>query len=420
MMSQPEIEEHYAELTRAINVLEAELANSDARKHLADVRRRIETLCETLRENRLLLETVLENSAANIYAKRKDGRYIYINREMEVTCNVTREQGLGRTDFDLFPTEIAQQYRTNDLSAMTTGKLSESEERVASLRGERLVLSKKVPLISPSGEVEGICGISTDITHLRQTELALREAIVTLERERDNRLLNIEAITASIAHEVRQPLAAIATNGSAALRFLGMEPLDLGEVRAILDRIMSNCRRASEVFDSITALFRRADHSRLSTDVNEIILEVLQSLHGELNDHGVATDAELASELALVDAHQGQLRLVISNLFHNAIEAMDTTTDRGRVLRVKTNLHGHNAIIVSVEDSGPGIDPKQLNRIFDAFVTTKAHGMGLGLAICRMIVQRHGGQLSALSDGKHGAQFQLVLPIEFTDTARVK
>jgi PAS domain S-box-containing protein len=419
-MSQPEFEEHYAELTREINALEAELANSDTRKHLVDVRRRIETLCETLRENRLLLETVLENSAANIYAKRKDGRYIYINREMEVTCNVTREQGLGRTDFDLFPTEIAQQYRTNDLSAMTTGKLSESEERVASPRGERLVLSKKVPLISPSGEVEGICGISTDITQLRQTELALREAIGTLERERDNRLLNIEAITASIAHEVRQPLAAIATNGSAALRFLGMASLDLGEIRAILDRIMSNCRRASEVFDSITALFRRADQSRLSTDVNEIILEVLQSLHGELKDHGVATHTELASELALVDSHQGQLRLVISNLFHNAIEAMDTTTDRGRVLRVRTNLHGHNAIIVSVEDSGPGIDPKQLNRIFDAFVTTKAHGMGLGLAICRMIVQRHGGQLSALSDGKNGAQFRLVLPIEFTDTARVK
>src|SRR5271166_1289824 len=133
----------------------------------------------------------MENSAANIYAKRKDGRYIYINREMEVTCNVTREQGIGRTDFDLFPREIAQQYRTNDLSAMMTGKLSESEERVASPQGERLVLSKKVPLISPSGEVEGICGISTDITQLRQTELALREAIVTLERERDNRLLNI-------------------------------------------------------------------------------------------------------------------------------------------------------------------------------------------------------------------------------------
>ena len=418
-MSQPEFEEHYAELTRAIHALEADLASSEARKHLADVRRRIETLYETLRENRLLLETVLENSAANIYAKRKDGRYIYINREMEITCNVTREQGLGRTDFDLFPKEIAQQYRTNDLSAMMTGKLSESEERVASPRGERLVLSKKVPLISPSGEVEGICGISTDITHLRQTELALREAIVTLERERDNRLLNIEAITASIAHEVRQPLGAIATNGNAARRFLDTAPPDLGEVRTILDKIISESRRASEVFDSISALFRKVDQNRLSVDVNKMILEVLQSLRGELKDYGVTARIELASELPLVGGHQGQLRLVIFNLFHNAIEAMDTMTNRDRVLQVRTNLHGRNAVIVSIEDSGPGIDPKQLNRIFDAFVTTKAHGMGLGLAICRMIVQRHGGQLSALSDGKKGAQFQFVLPIEFTDTARV-
>ena len=154
-MSQPEFETHYAELTSQLNALEADLANSEASKHFAGVRRRIEALYETLRESRLLLETVLENSAANIYAKRKDGRYIYINREMEVTCNVTREQGIGRTDFDLFPREIAQQYRTNDLSAMMTGKLSESEEKVASPQGERLVLSKKVPLISPSGEVEG-------------------------------------------------------------------------------------------------------------------------------------------------------------------------------------------------------------------------------------------------------------------------
>src|SRR5208282_6883595 len=105
-MSQPKFEEHYTELTREVNALEAEVANSDARKHLADVRRRIETLYETLRENHLLLETVLENSAANIYAKRRDGRYIYRNHEMEVSCNVTREQARGKTDRELFPREI--------------------------------------------------------------------------------------------------------------------------------------------------------------------------------------------------------------------------------------------------------------------------------------------------------------------------
>jgi PAS domain S-box-containing protein len=418
-MPQPGLEDHYVELMREIDALGAGLANSEARSRFGDVKRRIETLYETLRENRLLLETVLENSAANIYAKRKDGRYIYINREMEITCNVTREQGLGRTDFELFPMEIAQQYRSNDVNAMMTGKVTESEEKVQSPQGERRVLSKKVPLISRTGEIEGICGISTDITDLRETELALREAVARLERERDNKLLNIEAITASIAHEVRQPLAAIATNGNAARRFLGRTPLDLEEIRAIIENIISDCRHASEVFDGIRTLFRKADQPCAPIDVNVIALEVLQSLRGDFRDHGVAADTELASGLPLVHGHHGQLRQVITNLVQNAVEAMDTTTGRSRALRVKTNPHGRDSIAVTVEDSGPGIDSERLNSIFDAFVTTKKHGMGLGLAICRMIVQRHRGQLSASSDGKNGARFQFVLPVALMEDARI-
>src|ERR1700758_1429628 len=158
-MSQPEFEAHYAELKREIDALEAELADAKARKHFADVKQRIETLYETLRETHLLLHTVLENSAASIYAKRKDGRYTYLNRGMELLCNVTREQCLGRTDFDVFPPEIAEQYRGNDLSAMMTGRLSEAEEVAKTPAGERLLLSRKVPLISESGEVEAMCGI---------------------------------------------------------------------------------------------------------------------------------------------------------------------------------------------------------------------------------------------------------------------
>ena len=172
-----------------------------------------------LQENLQLLNTVLENSAAVIYAKRKDGRYTYINHEWEVVCGLRREQVLGKTDFDLFPTETAEQFRSNDVAVMAEGKLAESEERLATPQGEQLFLSKKVPLISPNGTVEGICGISTNITDNRRAELALREAITKLERERENKLMSLEAIMASIAHEVRQPLAAIATNGSAALRF---------------------------------------------------------------------------------------------------------------------------------------------------------------------------------------------------------
>jgi signal transduction histidine kinase len=142
-----------------------------------------------------------------------------------------------------------------------------------------------------------------------------------------------------------------------------------------------------------------------------VTLEALQSFRGELTDHAVASKTELASGLPLVAGHRGQLQQVISNLIQNAIEAMAAVKNRDRILRLKTELQNRDAIIVSVEDSGPGFDQKQLHRMFDAFVTTKMDGIGLGLAICNMIVERHGGQLTALSDGKNGARFQFALPI---------
>jgi signal transduction histidine kinase len=234
-----------------------------------------------------------------------------------------------------------------------------------------------------------------------------------LERERDNKLLSAQALTAAIAHEVRQPLGAIAMNGSAALRFLGKTPPELAEVRAALNDMISDTHRASEVLDGIRALFGKSHQEREQVEMNEIILGVLQSSQKELQDHGVETRLELAPELPLVDGHRRQLEEVIFNLVHNAIEAMDVTTDRDRVLRVRTGLNGDDAITVAVRDSGPGIDPKRIDSIFGAFFTTKSHGMGLGLAICRMIIEHHGGQLTASSDGGNGSLFQFVLPIEF-------
>ena len=182
--------------------------------------------------------------------------------------------------------------------------------------------------------------------------------------------------------------------------------------------MIGDCHRVSEVFDTIRALFRRVDQKREPTVVNEIVLDVLQSMREELTDHSVTTKTELAPELQRVDGHRNQLRQVIFNLIHNAVESMDNTMDRSRVLRVITKSHGPDAIIVAVDDSGPGINPRRLSSIFDPFITTKPDGMGLGLAICRMIVERHGGQLSALSDGKNGARFQVVLPVRLTDGRR--
>ena len=247
----------------------------------------------------------------------------------------------------------------------------------------------------------------------RESATHLAHSNTMLERERDNKLLNAQALTAAIVHEVKQPLAAIAINGSAALRFLGKTPPELAEVRAALNSMISDTHRTSEVLEGIRALFGKSNQKREQVEMNEIILGVLQSSQKELEDHGVETRLELASELPLVEGHRRQLEEVIFNLVHNAIEAMDATTDHDRVLHVRTELNGHDAITVAMRDSGPGIDEKRLDSIFGAFFTTKSHGMGLGLAICRMIIEHHGGQLTASSDGKSGSLFQFVLPIEF-------
>jgi signal transduction histidine kinase len=239
----------------------------------------------------------------------------------------------------------------------------------------------------------------------------LARSHVMLERERNTRLMNVEAVTASIAHEMAQPLAAIATNGDAALEFLENSPPKLDQVRVALNDMIEDSHRTASSIDGIRALFRKTDQSRQPVNVNEIALDVLQSLRAELRAHGVTSNPDLASGMPLIEGNRAQLHQVVFNLVHNAVEAMASSSDRKRMLRLITKRRGRDTIVLAVRDSGPGIDPKRLDDIFDAFVTTKAQGMGLGLAICRTIVERHGGQLTATSDGEDGALFEVVLPI---------
>jgi signal transduction histidine kinase len=246
----------------------------------------------------------------------------------------------------------------------------------------------------------------------RESEARLARSNMMLQLERDNKLMNIDAITSAIVHEVRQPLTAIAANGNAGMRWLGKTPPDFDEVRAAMTEMVRDSHRASQVLESIRAVFKSADLEAQPVDLNRVALAALDVLRGELNDHGVITSTELAPELPPVPGHSGQLQEVMINLIRNAIDAMDAIADRARMLRVKTQADGREAIVVSVEDSGPGIDPEKLDSIFDAFVTTKPEGMGLGLAISRMIISRHQGQLSASVSNKSGASFQFTLPIK--------
>jgi signal transduction histidine kinase len=238
----------------------------------------------------------------------------------------------------------------------------------------------------------------------------LANAIVHLRREQETKIMSAQAITAAIAHEIRQPLTRITAGGGAAQRFLKMVPPELDKAQAALDGVVKAGHSTSAVIDGFRSLFGKADEEQQLVDMNELIPEVLESLNSELKDHRVSIRVNLAPKLPLVSGNKSQLQEVVSNLIINSIEAMETTSLQGRLLLIQTEIQGDN-IAVAVEDSGPGIDKDQLGDIFTAFATTKPHGMGLGLAISRMIIDYHGGKLTAASDSKcGGASFHFVLP----------
>lgn len=223
--------------------------------------------------------------------------------------------------------------------------------------------------------------------------------------------MNLEAMSSAISHEVRQPLGAISMNGEAALDFLEHSPPNLEEARSALKDIIDDSHRTIDIFRNLRTLFGKPQEKR-AININEIILRVLRILRGELDRENITTHTALTAELSLVTGQEGQLQEVVINLVQNAIEAMAGTKDRTRRLRIRTEPHGENEIVVSVEDSGPGINPDKINSLFDAFVTTKDSGMGLGLAICRMIVESHGGRIAASPVAEGGALFQFILPVK--------
>jgi len=246
----------------------------------------------------------------------------------------------------------------------------------------------------------------------RESEARLARSNLMLERERNNKLMSLAATTAAISHEIKQPLTAITANGQALRRLLQTERPDVEEARSAASDVVSDAYRVSQVLDNLRALFGQADREQEPIDLNKLAVEALRAMRGELSDHLIAASLDLARELPPVMGHGGQLQEVMMNLLHNAIDALGAIKSDRRTLNVRTRRDGGNTIVVEVEDSGPGIDPNLLENIFDAFVTTKPQGTGLGLAICRMIIERHGGQLSARSNGKDGALFRLVLPSE--------
>jgi C4-dicarboxylate-specific signal transduction histidine kinase len=224
-------------------------------------------------------------------------------------------------------------------------------------------------------------------------------------------------LTASIAHEVNQPIATARNNAASALRFLSRSPPDLEEVREALGCIVNDVDRAGDVIAGIRKLITKAPAPRDDClDINEAIREVIVLTRGEALKNGVSVQMQLAEGLPLIQGDRVQLQQIVLNLILNAVEAMSSVDDARRELSIGTERRGADGVLVAVHDSGPGIDPEHRERVFDSFYTTKPSGMGLGLSICRSIVDAHGGRLWADANEPRGAVFQFTLPAGNNDS----
>ena len=256
---------------------------------------------------------------------------------------------------------------------------------------------------------ERIYGMARDVTGLKEAEHKLEEAGRQLAQV--TRRTTLATMTASIAHEINQPLGAIVLTGNACSRLLASAEPDLEAIRAALKRIVDDGRRASDILANIRSMLRHDRQQRLRLDVNDVVRDVLELVRGELERHRIAVEVECAGDMPTIVGEQVPLQQVVLNLVMNAVEEMASLTARPRRLFVETKPTGSDGVLVTVTDNGSGIEPSALERIFDAFFTTKAHGMGMGLSICRSIVEAHGGRLWAAPAIPHGSTFNVLLPL---------
>jgi PAS domain S-box-containing protein len=255
-------------------------------------------------------------------------------------------------------------------------------------------------------------GIVFDITERKQAQDALQETRTELARVA--RMNQMVAMT-SIAHEINQPISAILASANAGLRWLGRTTPDVNETRAVLQAIVREAQRMDKIINGIRTMFKAGATTRVPVDLNKLIREVLAFAQSEHWNSQIEVHTNLDENLPLVSADRVQLQQVILNLSTNGIDAMEAVSDRARRLRVVSELNGDDSIFVTIDDTGTGLAAGDIDRIFDPFFTTKSHGMGMGLAICRTIIEAHGGTLSAAPGNPYGAVFRIVLPVGSND-----
>jgi PAS domain S-box-containing protein len=363
---------------------------------------------DTLRETQRLIHAIFDNSSAIIHVKDLDGRFLLVNRKFEDVAGLRSQEILGKTSFDVFPRN-ATAYHADDRQVIETGGASEIEEILTTDGGDRVFLTTKSLLADESGKPYALFGISAEITERKQAESDLRE--MQAELAHLNRVMTVGELTASIAHEINQPLAAIVMNGNAALRWLALDPPNLLRARDSAQLIIRDGERAGLIIARIRAMLKKSPLSKTLLDVNEFVREAIDLTKSEMDRNSVRLRVAVADDLPRVPGDRIQLQQVMLNLIVNAVEAMLTIEERQPALLITSGSFNDNAVRIAVTDNGPGIDPQTADHLFDAFCTTKPDGMGMGLAISRSIIEAHGGSLWTEANVDFGATFQFTLPI---------
>jgi PAS domain S-box-containing protein len=390
-----------AELERRVAARTADLQDEVFRRRSTEA---------TLRASEERWRSMFEASAVGIAVLDRQHRFAAANAAFQKMIGYTGEElrSLSPPDITHEEDREATQSMIEDVQS---GKRQDTPWEKRYHRKDGKVIWVRVSAaraLDSNGALQSIPAIIEDITERKRAELDLHDAREALSRA--TRLTMMGELSASIAHEINQPLGAIIMNGNACQRFLAISPPDLDEVKDGLESIVSDGNRASEVLSRIRGMLKNAAPERAQIDVNRAITEVLALTRHELQQHRVSVQDDLNPELPTIMADRVQLQQVVLNLVMNGIDAMRAVTDRLRVLTVRSQLDDRNNIVVSVGDSGVGLDAVSRERVFDSFFTTKSDGMGMGLAISKSIIEAHHGRLWAAPQSRFGAVFAFALP----------
>ena len=396
------LREANAELERRVAARTADLQEEVLRRRATEA---------SLRASEERWRSMFEASAVGIAVTDQQNHFAAANEAFQKMVGYTSEelQSLGPLDITHEEDRKATQEMIEDVQS---GKRQDCHTEKRYCRKDGKVIWVRVSTaraLDSSSALQGIPAIIEDITERKRAEVAWHDAREALSRA--TRLTVMGELSASIAHEINQPLAAIITNGHACERFLTLSPPDLDEVKDAVGEIVRDGRRASEVLKRIRAMSKNSAPERGQVDVNQAIAEVLALTRDELLRHRVSVQTDLHSNLPTIMADRVQLQQVVLNLVMNGIDAMRAVADRSRILTVRSLLSDRGNIAVNVADSGIGLDPANRERIFDTFFTTKPEGMGMGLAISNTIIEAHRGRLWAESGSPFGAVFAFTLPL---------